>query len=226
MVRIRWYEWGAMALASLVLILFSLVDWLRWDEVLGFITGGICVWLAVRQHSWNWPIGLANNVLFFVIFLRSRLYADMSLQVVFFALGVYGWWNWVRRGPDDEALRPRFAGLQECLAVVAFVVAATFGIEQILISADGASPFWDALTTSISLGAQYLLSRKRIENWGFWILADVIYVPLYFDRGLPLTGVLYGIFLVMCVVGLMAWLRAKKESERTVDGAPPDFDSD
>jgi nicotinamide mononucleotide transporter len=226
MVRIRWYEWGAMALASLVLILFALMGWSPWDEVLAFITGGICVWLAVRQHIWNWPIGLVNNVLFFVIFLRSRLYADMSLQVMFFTLGVFGWWNWVRRGPQDETLKPRHAGPVECFTVVVFVIAATFAIEPLLIRADGASPFWDALTTSISLGAQYLLSRKRIESWYFWILADMIYVPLYFDRGLPLTGVLYGIFLVMCVVGLMAWLRAKKESERTVDGIPPDFDSD
>lgn len=225
MARIRWYEWGAMGFASVVLLLLPLAGWSNWEEVLAFITGGLCVWLAVRQHVWNFPFGLANNALFFAIFLHSRLYADMGLQLVFFALGVYGWWNWARRGPNQEVLKPRFTGLGELLAILVFVIAATFGIRQILVHTQGAAPFLDALTTSISLGAQYLLSRKRIENWCLWILADVIYVPLYFSRDLPLTAVLYGIFLVMCVVGLVTWLRAGKESERSV-GTEPRFDWD
>jgi nicotinamide mononucleotide transporter len=71
----------------------------------------------------------------------------------------------------------------------------------------GAAPFWDALTTVLSLAAQYLLSRKRFENWFLWIAADIIYVPLYFSRALPLIAVLYFVFLVMCIVGLMEWAR-------------------
>ena len=66
------------------------------DEVVGFVTGGICVWLAVRQHVWTWPIGLANNAVYFVLFFwHARLYADAGLQLVYFALGVFGWWSWL-----------------------------------------------------------------------------------------------------------------------------------
>ena len=69
-------------------------------EAWGFVTGGICVWLVVREHLWNWPVGLANNVFFFVLFLHGRLYADMSLQMVYFGLGVYGWLNWIFGGAN------------------------------------------------------------------------------------------------------------------------------
>ena len=178
----------------------------------GFITGGICVWLVVRQHIGNWPIGLANNVVFFILFFESRLYADMSLQVVFFALGVYGWWNWVRRGPDFRALKPSRAVQIEWVGILVFIVAGTVLIREILMRVNGAAPFWDALTTILSLAAQYLLCRKRIENWYLWILADVIYVPLYLSRDLPLTAVLYGVFLVMCLFGLLTWRRSLRES--------------
>ncbi|WP_425615266.1 nicotinamide riboside transporter PnuC [Anatilimnocola sp. NA78] len=203
--RIRWPEWAVMVLAAIGLLVLALVGWLRYDEVFGFITGGICVWLVVRQHVWNWPIGLANNAVFLVLFWQSRLYADMGLQVVYFGLGLYGWWNWLRRGPDSEPLQPTNMRAWEWVGTLVFIAAGTLLMQQILLWASGAAPFWDALTTAISLAAQYLLCRKRIENWYFWIIADIIYVPLYLSRNLPLTAALYGIFLVMCIVGLFEW---------------------
>ncbi|MGN6644381.1 MAG: nicotinamide riboside transporter PnuC, partial [Verrucomicrobiota bacterium] len=83
----------------------------------------------------------------------------------------------------------------------------TWGVHEILVKVNGAAPFWDALTTVLSLAAQYLLCRKRFENWWFWIAADVIYIPLYFSRDLPLTGVLYAAFLSMCLIGVREWSR-------------------
>ena len=71
-----------------------------------------------------------------------------------------------------------------------------------MVTVNGAAPFWDSLTTALSLAAQYLLSRKRLENWFFWMAADVIYIPLYISRDLPLTAALYAVFLVMCIFGL------------------------
>jgi nicotinamide mononucleotide transporter len=194
------------------MLLAGAIQWLALDEVFGFLTGGICVWLVVRQHIANWPIGLVNNCVFFVLFYQKRLYADMGLQVVFFALGVYGWVHWLRRGPQGERLRPVRANRWELLMLLGFVVAATFGLQQLLIAVNGAAPFWDAHTTALSLAAQYLMCRKRIENWLFWIVADAIYVPLYVSRELPLTAVLYAGFLVLCIVGWFAWRRTEREA--------------
>ena len=74
-------------------------------EWLGFATGGVTVWLVVRESVWNWPLGLLNSVFFFVLFFRSRLYGDMALQGMFFTLNAYGWWNWLRGGEQHGVLR-------------------------------------------------------------------------------------------------------------------------
>ena len=176
-------------------------------EAWGFVTGGICVWLVVREHLWNWPIGLANNILFFVLFLRGRLYADMGLQVVYFGLGIYGWWQWLRGGEKHSALRISRASRAEWAVLLAAVPLGTLGLREILLAVNGAAPFWDALTTVLSLAAQYLLCRKRFENWWFWMAADIIYIPLYLSRHLPLTAALYAVFLVMCLAGVREWWR-------------------
>jgi nicotinamide mononucleotide transporter len=181
-------------------------------EAWGFVTGGICVWLVVRQHVWNWPIGLANNVFFFVLFFRGRLFADMSLQVVYFGLGAFGWWNWLYGGSGHTTLRISRAARSEWLA--AAIPLCTLGLRQVLVAVGGAAPFWDSLTTVLSLAAQYLLSRKRLENWAFWIIADVVYVPLYLGRKLPLTALLYGVFLLMCLVGAREWWRSFRSEGR------------
>lgn len=182
-------------------------------EAWGFVTGGACVWLVVRESIWNWPVGLANNVFFFVLFLRGRLFADMGLQVVYFGLGVYGWLNWRSGGARLTALPISRTTRIEWLALAAAVPLATAGLREVLLAASGAAPFWDALTTVLSLAAQYLLSRKRLENWAFWIAADIVYVPLYLSRGLPLTALLYGVFLLMCLFGVRAWWRGFRERQ-------------
>jgi nicotinamide mononucleotide transporter len=177
-------------------------------DALGFATGGMCVWLTVRQDVWNWPLGLANNVFFFVLFLRARLFADMWLQSIYFALGVYGWLSWLRGGERRTRLRVSRATRGEWWALTVFVVVSTLAIREALINTAGKSPLWDSLSTTLSLAAQYLLCRKRLENWFVWILADLIYIPLYIYAHLPLTAALYGVFLIMCFFGLRAWLKS------------------
>jgi nicotinamide mononucleotide transporter len=182
-------------------------------EAWGFVTGGVCVWLVVREHVWNWPVGLANNVFFFVIFLQSRLFADMSLQIVYLGLGIYGWLNWVFGGRNRTALKISRATRVEWAALLGLVPLSTWILREILLKVNGAAPFWDSLTTVLSLAAQYLLCRKRWENWLFWIVADLIYVPLYLSRNLPLTALLYTVFLGLCLMGIREWWRRLRRAE-------------
>src|SRR5258708_5391216 len=181
-------------------------------EWLGFITGGATVWLVVRENIWNWPLGLANSAFFFVLFFRSRLYADMALQAMFFSLNAYGWWNWLYGGSQHSVLRISPTRRAEWAALAVTIPAVTLAMRQFLLRVNDAAPALDAFTTALSVAAQYLQTRKRLEHWWIWILADVVYIPLYASRKLPLTAVLYGIFLLMCVIGLRDWRRSFRDA--------------
>ncbi len=169
------------------------------------MSGALCVWLIVKEHIWNWPLGLINNVFYFAVFLSSRLYADMLLQVFFFAIGGYGWWHWLFGNRERDSLAVSRVRRAEWIALGVAVPLVTFAGSRALAAVNDAAPFMDALTTTLSLAAQTLMAFKRIEHWWFWIVANLLYVPLYLSRELPLTAVLYVGFFGLCVQGLRQW---------------------
>ena len=201
-------------MASVSLLLIALTATRRWSigwtEVLGFVTGGICVWLIVREHPWTWPVGMLNNAVFFVLFLDARLYADMSLQVLYFGLAIGGWYLWLHGGGDGGTLAISRTTRPEWLALIGGLPLGTLALQRLLVATGDAAPWADAATTALCLAGQYLLTRKRIENWAFWIAADAIYVPMYLSRQLPLTALLYAGLLAMCVIGWRSWHRAHR----------------
>ncbi|GAA2751828.1 nicotinamide riboside transporter PnuC [Kitasatospora cinereorecta] len=180
---------------------------MSWTELLGFVTGAIGVWLTVRANIWNFPVGIANNVFFLVLFTGARLYADAALQLVFLVLAVHGWWQWLRGGERRAGREIRSAGGPTLGLLLVLLLPVTWALTVVLARAGDSAPFWDALTTALSLAAQWLLNTKRIENWYFWIAADLVYIPLYLAKGLDLTALVYLLFLGMCLVGLRSWRR-------------------
>lgn len=227
MKRLDWWIGGA---ASLALLYASWVGWAPFGlatpsltEALGFVTGGACVYLTVRENVWNFPVGIANSVFFLILFAEARLYADAGLQVVFIALGVQGWYLWLRGGENRTPLHVERASLKLLAGVAAFVAAATAGLTLFLRYVNDSALFLDALTTALSLGAQYLLNRKAVENWLLWMTADVIYIYLYASppRRLYLTALLYFVFLCLCVAGLRSWLKSMSERGREKSNAAP-----
>ena len=185
---------------------------MSWTEWAGFITGALCVVLTVRRHIGNFPVGIANNVFFFVLFIDAGLYSDAGLQVVFLGLGVQGWYLWLRGGPDRTRLEIRPLPRRDAITTAVGVAVATTVLTWVLATwTDSTVPFWDAFTTALSLGAQWLLNRKHVANWYVWIVADVIYVALYLYKDLRLTAVLYAGFLGLCLLGLRQWRKASQQ---------------
>lgn len=202
----RW-ELALMVVGSAALLLGAWTGALPLGltETLGFVTGAVCVWLTVKQHIWSWPIGIANSAFFLALFFGARLFADMGLQVIYIVLGFLGWYWWLRGGDNQTTLRVSHATPTTLLALGLLGAVATAGLTVFLRSIGDAAPFLDALTTVLSLVAQYMLTRKLIENWYVWITADIIYIGLYSSRGLYLTAALYALFLALCVMGLRGW---------------------
>jgi len=199
--------------ASIALLVGSWMQLIPFSitEDLGFITGALTVWLTVVENIWNFPIGIVNDIFFFVLFLQASLFADMGLQVLYVLLGIQGWYLWLRGGQGKTALQVSKVTIKELLILVLISLIATYAMTLYLQSIQDSAPFWDALTTVISLVAQYMLNKKFVENWYAWIIVDIIYIPLYAYEHLYLTGVVYLVFLVMCFLGLRAWLRSRSK---------------
>jgi nicotinamide mononucleotide transporter len=201
-------------LAPLNAVLFTFGnDQVSVAELLGFITGAACVWLTVAARVANFPVGMANSAFFLVLFLSARLYADAGLQVVYIALGFAGWRQWLHGGAGRGSLAVGRAGWRLLAGCAAFIVLGTWGLTLLLGWASDIAPFWDALTTAVSLAAQFLLNLKRIENWAFWMVADIVYIPLYAVKRLDLTAIVYVLFLGLCVAGAAAWRRSLRAVE-------------
>jgi nicotinamide mononucleotide transporter len=196
-------------------IAFTVFDQgVSWGELIGDVTGVICVWWLVRQVIWNWPMGLVNNVFFFVLFASTHLYANAVLQIVFFVLGVYGWWQWAigRAHPDrpervELPVRPTTGTEWLLMGVAAAIVwPATWAF--LVHYTDPAEPMWDSLTLALSLIATYAQAKKMIESSWIYIVVDAISVPLFYSQDLTLTALLFAFFGVLCVLGLRDWNRS------------------
>ncbi|HET7873867.1 MAG TPA: nicotinamide riboside transporter PnuC [Terriglobales bacterium] len=188
----------------------------NWVELLGFLSGALCVWLLVKENIWNWPIGIANNIFYIFIFFRSGLYADMGLQFVYISIAVYGWWNWLHGGSGHSELSVSRVSLAGWFAYSGLAAVATAALYFLLRHTPSNVPLADGFTTALFLTAQYMMSRKLVENWWFWIVGDGFAIGLYIYKDLYLTAVLYTIFTAMCVLGLIEWQRTARKQESAV----------
>ena len=202
----------------------TIVDWLNtpvfysfgaptsWAEVLGFLTGALCVFLVAKQNIWNWPIGILNNVLWIVLFITAGLYADSALQVVYIVLALIGWYLWLFGGTNRSELKvTKTTGDQWVGLLIIGFFGFIFMYQILLQYTPSTVPAWDALTTVLSLMAVWGQMKKKLESWYLWMLADIIYIPLYVYKGLSLTAILYAGFFALCVMGLIKWKRALEE---------------
>jgi nicotinamide mononucleotide transporter len=180
----------------------------RW-EVLAVVTGIISVYLSTREHIWSWPTALVNVALYFVVFLEAKLYADMGLQVVYFVLSLYGWYEWLYGGENRTELHVSRASRQLGVRLVVIGAACAALLGTLLARfTDAALPYVDSATTSTSLVAQWMMTRKILENWAVWAVVDVVYIGMFVFKGLYLTAGLYTVFLVLAIMGYVQWKRS------------------
>jgi nicotinamide mononucleotide transporter len=178
-------------------------------ELFAVVFGVVSVLLSVRQNMWTWPTALVNVALYFWLFFRSGLYSDMGLQAVYFALSLYGWYEWRYGGKGHTPLHVSRASRRMWLVLAAIGIAVWAVLGQITSRLPGAAlPWFDAATTTVSLIAQYMMTRKILENWALWIGVDVLYVGMFIYKGLYLTAFNYGIYLALAALGYIAWKRS------------------
>ncbi len=171
--------------------------------------GLVNVALIVRRSVWNYPFGLAMVSLYFFVFFEARLYSDALLQIFFFVVQLYGWWNWLRARRAAGEIRVLTLTPRARLLWIGGIVAAStiWGLAMARYT-NAAAPMIDAAIAGTSIAAQILMAQRRIENWLLWILVDAIAIGLFASRGLHATSVLYALFLLLSIAGLIGWARA------------------
>jgi nicotinamide mononucleotide transporter len=183
-------------------------------EIVAAAFGVVSVFLSVRQNIWSWPTAIVNVGLYIFVFYGSKLYADTGLQVVYVVLNAYGWYHWLYGGKNRTELPVNRTSARLWLLLVALIAAGTAVLGTILTQkTDAALPYVDSLTTSTSLVAQWMMTRKLLENWMIWVAVDVVYIGMYINKSLYVTAVLYFIFLVLSAMGFLQWRRSLRERE-------------
>ena len=184
-------------------------------EWIAAIAGALSVYLSARENIWSWPTGIVNVTLYIIVFRDAGLYSDMGLQVVYLLLSIYGWYEWLYGGKDRTQLTVSRATAREWLITIPIALVFWFGLARYTATLPGvALPHIDSGLTTLSLVAQWMLTRKILENWVLWIVADIAYVPMYLYKHLPVTAALYLLFLVLATLGLRSWWQSYRS--RTV----------
>lgn len=167
------------------------------------------MYLSARENIWSWPTAILNVSLYTFIFMQAGLYSDMGLQVVYLVLSIYGWYQWLRGGENHTTLKVSRASPRVWLIGGALAIVAWLALARYTSTLPGVSlPYVDSGLTALSLLAQWMMTRKILENWILWIIADIVYVPMYISKELYVTAGLYSVFLVLAIMGFIGWRRS------------------
>lgn len=178
-----------------------------WLEGIAVIFGLLSVWYSKQENILVYPTGIISVLIYVYITFQYKLYADMGINAYYFIMSVYGWYHWT----DTKSLAAQIPitknNSKENILAVTIMVISFIIIRLGLDFTDSDVPNLDSLTTATAITGMWLMARKKIENWLAWIFTDVIAVPLYLYKGLPLTSFQFLVFTVLATWGYFSWKR-------------------
>lgn len=188
-------------------------------ELLGTLFGLWCVWLAAKGKVLNWPVGILNIIFFFALFYQVRLYSDMFLQVVFFLQTIYGWYLWTHpikeQAKTDKELKITKLTNKNRIIIGIITLICLAGLYKFMLNIHlilpylfpepAFAPLRDAFVTLISIVANFIMAKKKIDCWVLWIIVDIVSCVYYFQAGIALVGLEYIIFGIIATKGFFEW---------------------
>lgn len=195
-------------------------------EFFGTLFNIWCVYLVAKNKILNWPVGIVGTILFMFLFFQINLYADFFEQIYFLITGFWGWWSWANKNKKINSQEKQIKNIdlktRIMWGLIIIIGTIFFGyiIKNINIylpeffKEPASFPYLDVFTTIMSFVATIMLIRKEFEAWYLWILVDIIGIALYWVKNVHLISILYVIFLILAIQGLLNWLKIYKNNEK------------
>lgn len=184
------------------------MDWSLILQIIGTTLGLFYLWLEYKANIWVWVIGAIMPMVHGVLYLTNGIYADAAMQLYYVAAGIYGLVVWKRKPKTKSEGRIQHTPLGWIVPLTAVYVVLHIALYIILTEfTDSRVPFFDSMSTALSIVAMWMLSRKLVEQWLVWLVVDLISVGLYLYKGIPLTAGLYIVYCILAVAGYMRWRR-------------------
>jgi nicotinamide mononucleotide transporter len=181
-------------------------------EAIAVIFGILSVWYAKKENILVFPTGIVSVVIYIYICFFAKLYADMGINFVYFVMSIYGWYMWSRKDLEKSTLPISWCTSKDHLISALMLIGFFAGLSYFLSNyTDSNVPLIDSATTSIFIVGMWLMARKKIENWIYWIIGDIISIPLYFYKDLALTSIQFTVFLILAILGYIEWRKKLKQ---------------
>ncbi|MCF1191126.1 nicotinamide riboside transporter PnuC [Mangrovimonas sp. AS39] len=180
-------------------------------ELIGVVFGFLSVWYSKKENILVYPTGIISTALFVYILWVFGLLGDMLINAYYFSMSIYGWYYWTRKDGNNQEVPVTKATKKEQLwSIIIFILTIIFII--VVYAVNDKFNHWtayvDTLTTAIFFVGMWLMAKKKLENWTYWIIGDVISVPLYFYKGLIFTSFQYLLFTIIAIYGYKAWKKS------------------
>lgn len=185
------------------------MDWITGHlvEIAGVLFSLLYLWLSIKRNILLWPVGMISALLYIIVFYHTAFYADMSLNIYYFFISIYGWINWTGKSEDPKQQLKVTRASGKLLMLILSVAAGLFFLGGQILDryTDSPLPYWDAFTTALSIVATWMLTRKIIEHWLLWIVIDTVSFGLYIYRELYPTALLFVVYTIMAIIGYIEW---------------------
>lgn len=188
------------------------MDLLTSFEIVATITGIVCVSLQAWEKIAAWAFGIVSVTLLAYVYYHSKLYSDFGLHIIYIFLNIYGWYVWSGKKESLDYSPILLLNIKQVLFYSTLTVLMSLALGYLMGTyTDADLYYFDAFTTSGSLVAQFLLAKKYIQNWLWWIIVDIVAVPIYIYKELYFVAFMFSVYLVICIIGYLSWKKTIAE---------------
>jgi len=191
-----------------------------WLEFVAVFAGIASVWYSKKENVLVYPVGLINTIIYIYLSFSAKLFGEATVNLYYTIMSLYGWWIWVKKDNQEQNLQISYSNRKEWLVQIGFFVVCYitiyFSLEYLKKAfAPGAIPWGDAFASAAAFTGMWLMTRKKIENWFWWILTNIACIPLYYVKGYVFTSVYYFVLLILAIWGWIEW-KQKLDNKNSV----------